>query len=51
MAVKKLYTSEAWLRRKYLVEKKSPEEIAEICGATLMTIYNYLNKFGIRGKR
>jgi hypothetical protein len=47
----KLYQSEAWLRRKYLVERKSPEEIAKMCDATLMTIYRYLDKYGIRGKR
>jgi AcrR family transcriptional regulator len=49
--VAKLYQSEAWLRRVYLVEKLSTSDIAKRCGATEMTIYRYLNKFGIMGKR
>lgn len=43
-----LYQSEAWLRRKYLVEKLSPEAIAKLCGATPMTIYRYINQFGFK---
>ena len=44
----KLYTSEAWLRKRYLVDKKSPEQIAKECGASIETIYVYLAKFGLR---
>lgn len=44
----KLYTSETWLRKRYLIDKKSPEEIAKECGASLETIYVYLAKFGLR---
>lgn len=40
-----LYKSERWLRRRYLVDKKSPTEIAEECGVSMMTIYNYLRKY------
>ena len=47
MAVK-LYTSEAWLRKRYVVDKKTPQEIAKECGASLETIYTYLAKFGLR---
>jgi hypothetical protein len=44
----KLYTSEIWLRKRYLVDKKSPEEIAKECGASVETIYVYLAKFKLR---
>jgi hypothetical protein len=48
----KLYTSEAWLRRRYVTEKKTAAEIAKICGTTEMTIDRYLDKFGLkRGRR
>lgn len=46
-----LYKSEAWLRRKFLVEKKTPEEIAKICDTSHMTIYRYLDKFGLKKRR
>jgi DNA-binding MurR/RpiR family transcriptional regulator len=42
----KLYQSKAWLRRRYLVERKSPEEIAKECGVSHMTIYRKLKEFG-----
>jgi transposase len=41
-----LYKSQRWLRLRYLVERKSPEEIAKECGVSLMTIYRYLRKYG-----
>jgi hypothetical protein len=44
----KLYTSEAWLKKRYQVDKKSPEQIAKECGASVETIYVYLAKFGLR---
>jgi len=28
----KLYTNEIWLRKRYTLDKKSPEEIAKECG-------------------
>lgn len=33
------------------MDKKSPEEIAKECGASIKTIYNYLDKFGLRRPR
>jgi DNA-binding CsgD family transcriptional regulator len=30
------------------MDKKSPEEIARECGASIETIYVYLAKFGLR---
>lgn len=47
----KLYKSESWLRKRYLVDKKSPQDIAKECGASLETIYVYLAKFGLRKSR
>lgn len=44
----KLYTSETWLRKRYVMDKKSPQEIAKECGASVETIYVYLAKFGLR---
>jgi hypothetical protein len=44
----KLYTSEAWLRKRYVMDKKSPEDIAKECGASVETVYVYLAKFGLR---
>lgn len=44
----KLYTNESWLRKRYVMDKKSPQEIAKECGASLETIYVYLAKFGLR---
>lgn len=44
----KLYKSESWLRKRYLMDKKTPQEIAKECGASVETIYVYLAKFGLR---
>ena len=44
----KLYTSEVWLRKRFLMDKKSPEEIAKECGSSVETIYVYLAKFKLR---
>lgn len=44
----KLYQSESFLRKRYLSDKKTPEEIAKECGASVETIYVYLAKFGLR---
>ena len=44
----KLYTSEVWLRKRYTLDKKSPEDIAKECGVSVETIYVYLAKFGLR---
>jgi len=44
----KLYTSEVYMRKRYLMDKKTPEEIAKECGASVETIYVYLAKFELR---
>lgn len=47
----KLYTNEAWLKKRYVLDKKTPQEIAQECGVTIETIYVYLAKFGLRKSR
>lgn len=47
MAVK-LYQNEAWLRKRFHMDKKTPEEIAKECGVSPETIYVYLAKFKLR---
>ena len=44
----KLYTSEVFMRKRYVMDKKTPEEIAKECGCSLETVYAYLAKFGLR---
>jgi len=47
----KLYQSQTWLYRRYIVQKKSVTEIAEECKVSAMTIQRYLEKFGLIKKR
>lgn len=44
----KLYANEAWLRKRYVLDKKSVPEIAKECETSAETIYVYLAKFGLR---
>lgn len=44
----KLYTSETYMRKRYLMDKRTPEEIAKECGISVETVYVYLAKFGLR---
>lgn len=43
----KLYTNKSYLTKRYLVEKKTLEEIGKECGVSHQTIYRYLVKFGL----
>lgn len=47
----KLYQSEVWLKKRLQLDRKTPQEIAKECGASVATIYNYMEKFGLRKKR
>jgi len=47
----KLYTNQDWLRKRFHLDRKTPEEIAKECGVTVETIYVYLAKFGLRKSR
>lgn len=43
-----LHHSEAYLRKRLLVDKKSPEDIAKECGVSMQIIYKQLKKFGLK---
>lgn len=43
----KLYESKAYLTKRYVVDKKSLEEIGKECGVSHQTIYRYLVKFNL----
>lgn len=43
----KFYEDEAWLRQKYHKERLTPEQIAEICGVSHMTIRRWIQKHGL----
>jgi len=47
----KLYQSQTWLYRRYIVQKKTGTEIAEECKVSAMTIQRYLEKFQLIKKR
>lgn len=47
MAVK-LYDSRNWLRKKYLDDKLSDEEIAKLAGTTSRTIRTKIKQFGLK---
>jgi hypothetical protein len=47
----KMYTNENWLRKRFLIDKKTPENIAKECGVSVETVYVYLGKFGLRKSR
>lgn len=44
----KLYESERWLRMQYLRQRKTPEEIAKICGVSHMTIYRWIRHYNLK---
>ena len=43
----KLYKNKDWLHRRYVIQRKSMEEIAQECGVTVMTIYRALKEKGL----
>ena len=47
----KLYESQTWLYRRYVVQKKTVTEIAKECKVSAMTIQRHLEKFGLIKKR
>ena len=47
----KLYQSQSWMYRRYVVQKKTVTEIAKECNVSAMTIQRYLEKFGLIKKR
>jgi len=47
----KVYQSKKWLTKKFVHEKLSEKEIADLCGVTQVTINRYLHKFGLKKER
>ena len=43
-----LVKSEAWLRRKYLLDKLSAQEIAALSGISVITVYRYIERYGLK---
>lgn len=43
-----LHHNEAYLRKRYLVDKKSIEDIAKECDVSIQIIYKQLKKFGLK---
>jgi hypothetical protein len=43
-----LHHSEAYLKKRLHLDKKTPEEIAKECGVSLQIIYRQMKKFGLR---
>ena len=48
MRSKGLHLSEVYMRKRYVLDKKSPEDIAIECGVSVQLIYRQLKKFGLR---
>ena len=44
-----LHHSEAYLKKRLYLDKKSPEDIAKECGVSVQIIYRQMKKFGLRG--
>lgn len=42
----KLYNSKAWMYRRYVIEKKSVDEIAKAASTSRRTIYLKLKEYG-----
>jgi transposase-like protein len=43
-----LHLNKIFLQKRYIVDKKSPEDIAKECGVSVQLIYRQLKKFGLR---
>ena len=46
----KLYKSKDWMHRRFVVQRRSEQEIADELGVSLMTIHTYLGKHGLLKK-
>jgi transposase len=44
-----MYKSKAWLYKRFVVEGKTVDAIAKEAKCSRRTIYNYLEKFGLKG--
>ena len=44
----KLHNNKDYLKKRYITQKKTPEDIAKECNVTVQTIYTQLKKHGLR---
>jgi len=44
----KFHNSKSYLFKRYVSDKKSPEDIAKECGVSVQLIYRQLKKMGIK---
>jgi Zn-dependent peptidase ImmA (M78 family) len=43
-----LHLNKTFLHKRYIVDKKTPEDIAKECGVSVQLIYRQLKKFGLK---
>lgn len=43
-----LHLNESFLKKRYVMDKKSPEDIAKECGVSVQLIYRQLKRFGLK---
>jgi Zn-dependent peptidase ImmA (M78 family) len=48
MRSKGLHLSEPYMKKRYVADRKSPEDIAKECGVSVQLIYRQLKKFGLK---
>lgn len=48
MRSKGLHLNEAFMKKRYVFDKKSPDDIAKECGVSVQLIYRQLKKFGLK---
>ena len=48
MRTKGLHLSEDFMKKRYVMERKSPDDIAKACGVSVQLIYRQLKKFGLK---
>jgi len=43
-----LHLNKTFMQKRYVMDKRSPEDIAKECGVSVQLIYRQLKKFGLR---
>lgn len=43
-----LHLNESFLKKRYVMDKKTPDDIAKECGVSVQLIYRQLKKFGLK---
>ena len=45
---KGLHLNQNFMKKRYIFDKRSPEDIAKECGVSVQLIYRQLKKFGLK---